>query len=91
MATKQAIYKLQREIFGQLPNKHIKTGHKILKKRWTGILDNRYYLDPIDSIARMVMPGYKTAQEERRLQKLDILRRRGKGPPKKGSGKKKKR
>ena len=54
MASKQAIYKLQREIFGQLPNKNVKTGHKILKKQFTGILEGRYYLDPIDSVARKV-------------------------------------
>lgn len=31
-----------------------------------------------------------TDQEERRHEKLQVLRRRGKGPPKKGSGKRKK-
>jgi hypothetical protein len=35
-------------------------------------------------------PGFMTEQEERRHFKLIQLRRRGKGPPKKGSGKRKK-
>jgi hypothetical protein len=32
------------------------------------------------------IPGFKTDLEERREAKLLYLRRRGKGPPKKGSG-----
>lgn len=90
MASRQAISKLTQEIFNQLPNKGIRTGAKILKKRWTGELEARYYPESITKIARKVSPGYVTAQEERRLLKLDTLRRRGKGPPKKGSGKRKK-
>jgi len=91
MASKQAIAKLQREIFGRLPNKNIRTGTKILKKRLVAELENRYYLDPIAPIARKVTPGYTTEKEERRLLKLEQLRRRGKGPPKKGAGKRSKR
>ena len=34
------------------------------------------------------IPGWKNAKEERRAQKLHILRRTGRGPPKKGAGKK---
>eukprot|EP00979_Chaetoceros_neogracilis_P013534 scaffold3891_cov290-Chaetoceros_neogracile.AAC.4 len=90
MASRQAISKLTQEIFGQLPNKGIRTGASVLKKRWTGILDARYYPESITKIARKTQPGYLTAQEERRQLKLDTLRRRGKGPPKKGSGKRKK-
>ncbi len=54
MATREAISKLTREIFGQLPNRQIRTGHQNLKKRLTGVLDARYYPESIDSIARMV-------------------------------------
>jgi hypothetical protein len=54
MASREAISKLTREIFGQLPNRQIRTGHQNLKKRLTGILDARYYPESIDSIARMV-------------------------------------
>jgi hypothetical protein len=35
-----------------------------------------------------VIPGWKDDKEERREQKLHIMRRNGKGPPKKGAGKK---
>jgi hypothetical protein len=54
MASKQAIAKLTRDIFGQLPNKNIRTGHQVLKKRQIGPYLERYYVDPIDSIARKV-------------------------------------
>mmetsp|Transcript_10536 Transcript_10536/g.13352 ORF Transcript_10536/g.13352 Transcript_10536/m.13352 type:complete len:92 (-) Transcript_10536:396-671(-) len=90
MASKQAIGKLTREIFGQLPNTNIRTGNQVLKQRLTGAIKARYYPESIDPIARLVTPGYLNAQEERRKLKLDQLRRRGKGPPKKGSGKRKK-
>ena len=36
------------------------------------------------------MPEYTSEIQQRRLDKLETLRRRGKGPPKKGSGKRKK-
>lgn len=39
---------------------------------------------------QQVDPGFMFEQEERRKVKLAQLRRRGKGPPKKGSGKRKK-
>ena len=54
MASKEAIAKLTRQIFGTLPNKNIRTGHQILKKRQTAVLDARYYPEKIDSAARKV-------------------------------------
>ena len=54
MASRQAISKLSQEIFGHLPNKNIRTGHSVLKKRWTGPLEARYYPEPIEKIARLV-------------------------------------
>jgi len=32
-----------------------------------------------------LIPGWKNEQEQRRIEKLERLRRRGKGPPKKGA------
>ena len=91
MASRQAIAKLTKDIFGALPIKGIRTGNQFLKKRHTAVLENRYYVESIDSYARKFMPGYLNEQEERRQMKLEQLRRRGKGPPKKGSGKRSKR
>jgi hypothetical protein len=36
------------------------------------------------------IPGFETELEERQRLKLEFLKRRGKGPPKKGSGARKK-
>jgi hypothetical protein len=58
MASREAIARLTRQIFGTLPNKNISTGHQLLKKRHTAILDARYYLDSIESAARMVSVGW---------------------------------
>lgn len=54
MASRLAISKLRQEIFGELPNKGIRTGASILKKRWTGVLEARYYPESITNIARKV-------------------------------------
>jgi hypothetical protein len=54
MASRLVISKLRQEIFGELPNKGIRTGASILKQRWTGILEARYYPESITKIARKV-------------------------------------
>ncbi len=54
MASRKAISKLTQEVFGYLPNKGIRTGNSVLKKRWTGLLEARYYPDDITDIARKV-------------------------------------
>mmetsp|Transcript_24523 Transcript_24523/g.23579 ORF Transcript_24523/g.23579 Transcript_24523/m.23579 type:complete len:92 (-) Transcript_24523:308-583(-) len=90
MASRQAIAAVQRQIFGTLPNKNVRTGNQVLKKRFTGPMLERYYLEPIEPSARFTMPEYTSEIQQRRLDKLETLRRRGKGPPKKGSGKRSK-
>ena len=47
-------FRLVYDIFGTLPNKNIRTGHNVLKKRFTGALDLRYYPEKMDSVARKV-------------------------------------
>ncbi|KAL7528631.1 hypothetical protein ACHAWF_002644 [Thalassiosira exigua] len=69
-----------RDIFATLPNRGVRTGLQYLKKPLTGAYEARFYLEPIEPIAR----------KERRLAKLRVLRQRGKGPPKKGAGKRSK-
>mmetsp|Transcript_7321 Transcript_7321/g.6932 ORF Transcript_7321/g.6932 Transcript_7321/m.6932 type:complete len:92 (+) Transcript_7321:104-379(+) len=91
MASRQAIAKVRREVFGQIQKKKgLRTGSEVLEKRWTGIIEARYYPESITPLAKKFMPGYLSPKEERRQDKLEGLRRRGKGPPKKGSGKRKK-
>mmetsp|Transcript_6375 Transcript_6375/g.7809 ORF Transcript_6375/g.7809 Transcript_6375/m.7809 type:complete len:101 (+) Transcript_6375:210-512(+) len=89
--SKQAIAAIQRDVFGQLPVDTKRTGHQFLKKAHQGEMIARYYPEPIEPGARKTSPGYKTELEVRRADKLSQLRRRGKGPPKKGAGKRQQR
>eukprot|EP00578_Thalassiosira_sp_NH16_P012149 CAMPEP_0181116134 /NCGR_PEP_ID=MMETSP1071-20121207/21790_1 /TAXON_ID=35127 /ORGANISM="Thalassiosira sp., Strain NH16" /LENGTH=97 /DNA_ID=CAMNT_0023200361 /DNA_START=30 /DNA_END=323 /DNA_ORIENTATION=- len=85
-----------REIFGTLPNRGVRTGMQFLKKPLTGAYHARWYMEPIEPCARKtqrycpLVPQYTSELQERRNLKLRILRSRGKGPPKKGSGKRSK-
>jgi len=98
MASKYAIQQVIRDVFGTVPTmKGVRNPYKLLSKSLTGPYDVRHYPDPIETSARFAqknvpwMPPYYSEQEKRRLDKLKQLRRRGKGPPKKGSGKRNKR
>eukprot|EP00581_Thalassiosira_minuscula_P011295 CAMPEP_0183727944 /NCGR_PEP_ID=MMETSP0737-20130205/26818_1 /TAXON_ID=385413 /ORGANISM="Thalassiosira miniscula, Strain CCMP1093" /LENGTH=97 /DNA_ID=CAMNT_0025959727 /DNA_START=72 /DNA_END=365 /DNA_ORIENTATION=+ len=97
MASRAArIAAVARDIFGTLPNRGVRTGMQFLKKPLTGAYEARYYTEPIEPCARKAqracenVPIYTSELEERRSMKLRILRQRGKGPPKKGSGKRSK-
>eukprot|EP00580_Thalassiosira_gravida_P001000 CAMPEP_0201598946 /NCGR_PEP_ID=MMETSP0492-20130828/594_1 /ASSEMBLY_ACC=CAM_ASM_000837 /TAXON_ID=420259 /ORGANISM="Thalassiosira gravida, Strain GMp14c1" /LENGTH=98 /DNA_ID=CAMNT_0048061447 /DNA_START=23 /DNA_END=319 /DNA_ORIENTATION=+ len=86
-----------RDIFGILPNRgRVRTGMQFLKKPLTGAYEKRYYMEPIEPHARKAqractfMPIYTSELQERRAMKLRVLRQRGKGPPKKGTGKRSK-
>jgi len=83
-----AIQEIRRDIFGHAPVLNMRSGFQELKKPHTGPYLARYYFDnKIDDAARKCVPGYTTDLQDRRATKLFNLRRRGKGPPKKGSGK----
>eukprot|EP00594_Rhizosolenia_setigera_P002635 CAMPEP_0178949710 /NCGR_PEP_ID=MMETSP0789-20121207/6220_1 /TAXON_ID=3005 /ORGANISM="Rhizosolenia setigera, Strain CCMP 1694" /LENGTH=94 /DNA_ID=CAMNT_0020630299 /DNA_START=137 /DNA_END=421 /DNA_ORIENTATION=- len=88
MASKDAISRVAKQIFGALPNKNVKTGNKALRQTLVGTYIAGYYPETIDKAAKLSLPEYKTPKQERRLKKLETLRQRGKGPPKKGAGKK---
>mmetsp|Transcript_29656 Transcript_29656/g.60565 ORF Transcript_29656/g.60565 Transcript_29656/m.60565 type:complete len:97 (+) Transcript_29656:62-352(+) len=95
MASKAAIQQIRREIFGTAPTMQgVRLPYSKISKTLTGPYIARQYPEPIEKFARTAMKysgvQYYSAQEQRRLDKLDILRRRGKGPPKKGSGKRSK-
>uniref|UniRef100_A0A0D6R5Y7 Small ribosomal subunit protein mS33 n=1 Tax=Araucaria cunninghamii TaxID=56994 RepID=A0A0D6R5Y7_ARACU len=57
--------------------------HKILKKKLIGEETSQYYPHDI----RRDNPMWVARKEEERLEKLEMMKRRGKGPPKKGQGK----
>jgi len=91
------IQKVQQEVFGYAPPsfQNQRTGFQTAKKQLQGVYLKQYYEAhaPIDPHVRKVLGKdfkWVTDKQERRLEKLARLRREGKGPPKKGSGKKKK-
>lgn len=49
-----------------------------------------YYVPDDTRNFKLTAPDYKTELEERRIDALDRLKRRGKSPPKKGQGKRSK-
>ncbi|CAB9528765.1 expressed unknown protein [Seminavis robusta] len=90
-ALRREVNKVQQEIFGYFPNLGVRTGHQKTKKSLQGVYLNRYYDEPIDKYARKAHPeGFMTELQERRHVKREFMRRKGKGPPKKGSGKRSK-
>lgn len=78
-------------IFGTLPSTNVRSGNKVLRKKLKGPLLADYYFDQsgvdIDVVGREILSGWMNDREARRKNQLEILRRRGKGPPKKGMGK----
>ena len=76
-----------RIIFGHRPWSPVRTGNKVLRKKLVGPLYASASFKPFEDVLRSEFPEYLTDKEERRKQKLAYMRRRGKGPPKKGQGK----
>ena len=55
MASKAArIAAVSHQIFGTVPNRGVRTGMQYLKKPLTGAYEARYYMEPIEPIARKV-------------------------------------
>lgn len=86
---------MARVIYGHLkPSENfVRTGRKFLKRKFKGPLLADYYfnksgdMDGMHKIGREAIQGWLSPEQERRQIKLLALRRRGKGPPKKGEGK----
>ncbi|CAM6009161.1 unnamed protein product [Sphagnum balticum] len=70
-------------IFGHVIGNGQRSGHKVLRKKLIGEKLLGWYETPIQKRD----PMYEDPKEKRRLLKLERLKRRGKGPPKKGHGK----
>ncbi|XP_047334887.1 uncharacterized protein LOC124938490 [Impatiens glandulifera] len=76
------------KIFGHVLNPTGQVSpHKILRKKLFGEKIAQWYPHDI----RTDDPLYMAQQQQERLSKLEMLKRRGKGPPKKGQGKRSKR
>ncbi|XP_044494798.1 uncharacterized protein LOC123217742 [Mangifera indica] len=72
------------KIFGHVLNSTgQRSPHKLLRKKLIGEKVSQWYPYDIKKDDPLVM----ARQEQERLSKLEMLKRRGKGPPKKGQGK----
>lgn len=91
---REKIQKVQQEVLGYAPPsfENQRTGIQWSKKQLKGIYHMQYYdgNPDIDDAVRDVIPGWQSELQERRAEKAAYLKRIGKGPPKKGAGKKKK-
>jgi Mitochondrial ribosomal subunit S27 len=91
---KEKIQKVQQEVLGYAPPSfgNQRTGIQWSKKQLKGVYHMQYYdgNPDMDEAVRDVIPGWQNEMEERRAEKRSYLKRIGKGAPKKGAGKKKK-
>ena len=93
--TSKRLDAIGRAIFGTLEGNNERSGNKVLRKKLKGPLLADYYFDQsgqsVDEVGREIVKGWMSDVEARRKSQLEVLRRRGKGPPKKGQGKRSKR
>ncbi|KAI4343314.1 hypothetical protein MLD38_027836 [Melastoma candidum] len=83
-AVSQGVTEARAKIFGHVLNPTgQRSPHKILRKKLIGEKVASWY--PYDM--KFDDPLVMAREEQERLSKLEMLKRRGKGPPKKGQGK----
>ena len=79
-----------RKIFMNLPVVNHRTGYKYLKQQRIGPLYASYYEADNTRPFRDVLNDFQTTHEMRRKEALEQRKKIGKGPPKKGQGKRQK-
>ncbi|KAI3829453.1 hypothetical protein L1987_03577 [Smallanthus sonchifolius] len=83
-AAVRGVTEARAKIFGHVLNPTgQRSAHKILRKKFIGEKVASWYPNDIEKEDPMVV----ARKEQERLSKLEMLKRRGKGPPKKGHGK----
>ncbi|GMN57802.1 hypothetical protein TIFTF001_026904 [Ficus carica] len=83
-AVTRGVTEARARIFGHVLNPTgQRTAHKILRKKLIGEKVAQWYPDDL----MREDPQLFARKEQLRLSKLEMLKRRGKGPPKKGQGK----
>lgn len=83
-AALRGVTEARARIFGHVLNPTgQRSPHKILRKKLKGDQVAQWYPDDICKDDPMII----ARSEKERLEKLQMLKRRGKGPPKKGHGK----
>ncbi|XP_076943675.1 small ribosomal subunit protein mS33-like [Bidens hawaiensis] len=84
-AAVRGVTEVRAHIFGHIINPTgQRSAHKILRKKFIGEKVASWYPDDV----LKEDPAIVQRKEQERLSKLEMLKRRGKGPPKKGHGKK---
>lgn len=86
-AFKAVIQESARKIFGNMPVTNVRTGFKLLKRKPYGPMAVHYYPPDSERPFRDLLDDFSTEKEDRRVEALYRLKRRGKGPAKKGHGK----
>ncbi|CAM9362761.1 unnamed protein product [Phaeothamnion confervicola] len=90
-AALDAVDGARRRLFGQLPRAFCRTGNKQLMAPLRGPAIASWYPEDIKPHVRRHFPSmYPDELTERRAAKLALMKRFGKGPPKKGAGKRSK-
>ncbi|KAL3679900.1 hypothetical protein R1sor_022856 [Riccia sorocarpa] len=78
-----SVVKAAARIFGNVIGNGLQSGRKVLSQKVTGQKIVEWYPTPVQKLD----PCFEDPGEKRRVLKLERLKRRGKGPPKKGHGK----
>ena len=86
-AFKKAVSESARQVFDNLPIVNHRTGNKIWKAIPKGHIVDSYYHTDVTRYFRNFLPGFKTEEEEVASTSAFRKKRKGKGPPKKGEGK----
>ena len=74
-------------IFGNRPIVPYRTGFKYLLQKPYGSIAMNYYMKDSTKHFKKMSPEFETEEGDRRVEQLHRMRRKGKGPPKKGAGK----
>lgn len=83
MAHLQGVAEATARIFGHVVGTGLRSGHKVLRQKLVGEKVASWYPTPLQKLD----PMFEDPNEARRVLKLERMKRRGKGPPKKGEGK----
>ncbi|OQS06321.1 hypothetical protein THRCLA_20398 [Thraustotheca clavata] len=85
-AVSKQLADLSRKIFDRLPQNHIKSGNKIISKQLKGEKVASWFQKPL----HLRVGGYSEYYQKVNQYRLDVnatAKQQGRGPPKKGAGK----
>ena len=87
VSIRNALEEASRRCFDNLPIVPYRTGTKLLRRKPIGPMATNHYIPELRKSYKSIHPEFTTEKEERRIESMEMLRRRGKAPPKKGQGK----